>query len=108
MDLPIPTRGHKRYRFKNFLSILNPGKIPYSHPYAETFLTGGTCLPAFACGETPPSCSFSKLFSKPTLQQIKTNPAPDKPLALKSRGVVEFTTNEGWVTRNKSSSPVFW
>ena len=25
----------------------------------------------------------------------KTNPAPDKPLALKSRGVVEFTANEG-------------
>ena len=37
----------------------------------------------------------------------KTNPAPDKPLALKSRGVVAFTTNEGLVTRNKSTSPVF-
>ena len=37
----------------------------------------------------------------------KTNPEPDKPLALKSRGVVEFTTNEGRGTRNKSSSPVF-
>ena len=37
----------------------------------------------------------------------KTNPAPDKPLALKSRGVVEFTVDEGLVTRNKSSSPDF-
>ena len=37
----------------------------------------------------------------------KTNPAPDKPLALKSRGVVEFTATEGLVTRNKSTSPVF-
>ena len=37
----------------------------------------------------------------------KTNPEPDKPLALKSRGVVEFTTNEGRGTRNKSSSPDF-
>jgi len=41
-------------------------------------------------------------------QQVKTNPEPDKPLALKSRGVVEFTANEGWGTRNKSTSPVFW
>ena len=38
-------------------------------------------------------------------QQVKTNPAPDKPLALKSRGVVELTANEGWGTRNKSSNP---
>jgi len=37
----------------------------------------------------------------------KTNPEPDKPLALKSRGVVEFTAAEGLVTRNKSTSPVF-
>ena len=37
----------------------------------------------------------------------KTNPEPDKPLALKSRGVVEFTTNEGRGTGNKSSSPDF-
>ena len=37
----------------------------------------------------------------------KTNPEPDKPLALKSRGVVEFTAAEGLVTRNKSPSPVF-
>jgi hypothetical protein len=37
----------------------------------------------------------------------KTNPAPDKPLALKSRGVVELTADEGLVTRNKSTSPVF-
>ena len=29
------------------------------------------------------------------------------PLALKSRGVVEFTAAEGLVTRNKSTSPVF-
>ena len=38
---------------------------------------------------------------------VKTNPEPDKPLALKSRVVVEFTAAEGLVTRNKSSSPVF-
>ena len=37
----------------------------------------------------------------------KTNPEPDKPLALKSRGVVAFTAAEGLVTRNKSSSPFF-
>ena len=72
MDLPIPTGDTSVIASRiPLLSILNPGKIPYSHPYAETFLTGGTCLPVFACGETPPSCSFSRLFSKPTLQQVK-------------------------------------
>jgi hypothetical protein len=29
-------------------------------------------------------------------QQVKTNPEPDKPLALKSRVVVEFTADEGF------------
>ena len=55
----------------------------------------------------PAFCSFSRLFSQPNLQQVKTNPEPDKPLALKSRVVVEFTADEGLVTRNKSTSPAF-
>ncbi|MDP7559681.1 MAG: hypothetical protein QF745_03990 [Planctomycetota bacterium] len=47
------------------------------------------------------------MFSQPNLQQVKTNPESDKPLALKSRVVVEFTADDGLVTRNKSTSPSF-
>ncbi|MAE16294.1 MAG: hypothetical protein CL911_02490 [Deltaproteobacteria bacterium] len=72
---------------------------------AETFLTGGMCIPAFACGETLLSPVSLDCPHNPPCSQ--TNPAPDKPLALKSRGVVAFTAAEGWGTRNKSSSPVF-
>jgi hypothetical protein len=50
---------------------------------------------------------FLWIVLKTLLAASKTNPAPDKPLALKSRGVVEFTAAEGLVTRNKSTSPVF-
>ena len=45
--------------------------------------------------------------SGPELAASKTNPEPDKPLALKSRVVVEFTADDGLVTRNKSTSPFF-
>ena len=103
---PHPDRGHERHRFKN-PTPLHP-ELPERSRIrmrAETCLTGGTCLPAFACGETllPPvslDCSQNPPCSK-------TNPEADKPLALKSRGVVEFTAAEGLVTRNKSSNPVF-
>ena len=78
---------------------------PYPHPHAETVLTGGTCLPAFACGETLLSAVSLDCPHNPPCSQ--TNPAPDKPLALKSRGVVEFTADEGRGTRNKSPSPDF-
>jgi hypothetical protein len=57
----------------------------------------------------PAFCSFSGLSSKPSLQQVKPilNLTNRWPLALKSRVVVEFTADEGLVTRNKSTSPVF-
>ena len=49
----------------------------------------------------------SKMCPRTSSFDYKTNPEPDKLLALKSRGVVEFTADEGLVTRNKSSSPFF-
>jgi len=107
---PHSDRGHERHRFKN-PTPLNPELPERSRTRirAETFLTGGTCKPAFACGETLLSAVSLDCSHNPPCSRSKpilhlTNPLP---LALKSRGVVEFTAAEGLVTRNKSTSPVF-
>jgi len=57
--------------------------------------------------EKPCFLQFLWIVLTTLLAASKTNPEPDKPLALKSRVVVEFTADEGLVTRNKSTSPVF-
>ena len=49
----------------------------------------------------------SKMCPRTSSFDYKTNPEPDKPLALKSRGMVVFTADERLVTCNKSTSPVF-
>jgi len=110
MDLPIPTGDTSVIASRiPLLSILNSRKDPAPASVCRDVPDGRHVPPCVCMWRNPAFCSFSRLSSQPSLQQVKpilhlTNRCP---LALKSRGVVEFTAAEGLVTRNKSSSPVF-
>ena len=54
--------------------------------------------------EKPSFLQFLQVVLTTLLAASKTNPEPAKPLALKSRVVVEFTADDGLVTRNKSTA----
>jgi len=82
MDLPIPTGDASVIASRiPLLSILNSRKDPASASACGDVPDGRHVPPCVCMWGNPAFCSFFGLSSKPSSQQVKTNPAPDKPLA---------------------------